>query len=252
MSRHRLRFSPGNTKTSKLQSVSSLQKYLHGGRKVFSLDLLSGYSCPGAKNCMSRAIVRGSSRKIQDGPDTQFRCFSASQEVLYPKVYENRWWNWKILSKLETTPKIQERILKDIPPKCGILRYHVGGDFFSLNYLMAAYNVAKLRPDILFYAYTKCLHFLQLLPTENLAQGIILPNFLITSSRGGQYDELIDKLGVREAKVVFSKQAAYPMKIDEDDSHAATIGPSFALLLHGTQPAGTPAASAWAQLKGKG
>ena len=34
------------------------------------------------------------------------------------------------------------------------------------------------------------------------------------------------------------------LEIDDDDSHAMEHGPSFALLIHGTQPAGTKAARA--------
>ena len=38
-------------------------------------------------------------------------------------------------------------------------------------------------------------------------------------------------------------EAGY-LPIDHDDSHAATVGGSFALLLHGVQPAGSEAAEA--------
>ena len=45
------------------------------------------------------------------------------------------------------------------------------------------------------------------------------------------------------------------LEIDHDDSHAADptkCNQDFALLIHGTQPAGTEAATALRELKGKG
>jgi hypothetical protein len=65
-----------------------------------------------------------------------------------------------------------------------------------------------------------------------------------TASYGGKYDNLIEKHNLRYAKVVYSEDEAtrLHLEIDHDDSHAMSHGASFALLLHGTQPAGTVAA----------
>ena len=56
-----LKFSKANAKTQALKQVPELQKFLgKRGRKtakVYSLDLLSGYSCPYAEKCLSRAVV---------------------------------------------------------------------------------------------------------------------------------------------------------------------------------------------------
>jgi hypothetical protein len=133
------------------------------------------------------------------------------------------------------------------------LRYHVSGDFFKLAYLQAALELAKKRPDVLFYGYTKSLDYLKSLPMHNARLGIFHPNnFMLTASRGGKYDHLIDTLKMREARVVLTEGDAKRLPIDHDDSHAATYGGSFALLIHGTQPAGSEAAKALAKLKGKG
>ena len=72
-----LKFSKANAKTAKLALVPSLAKYLANGRKVYSLDLLSGFYCPFAKECLSKAVVEADgSRHIEDGEHTKFRCFS--------------------------------------------------------------------------------------------------------------------------------------------------------------------------------
>jgi hypothetical protein len=54
--------------------------------------------------------------------------------------------------------------------------------------------------------------------------------------------------------VVFSYEeaAALGFEIDHNDSHAMKAGPSFALLIHGSQPAGSDAAKAIAALRKQG
>jgi hypothetical protein len=93
----KLQFSNANAKLEELYNVPELESWLADGRKVYSLDLLSGYSCPFAKDCLSKATPTGELTKagnprlkIVDGPETEFRCFSASQEVLLPNVYKRR------------------------------------------------------------------------------------------------------------------------------------------------------------------
>ena len=48
-----LKFSIANAKIEALKKVEELQPYLADKRKVYSLDLLSGYSCPFAEKCLS-------------------------------------------------------------------------------------------------------------------------------------------------------------------------------------------------------
>lgn len=245
-----LKFSPANAKTRKLLEVPALKKYLAGGRKVYSLDLLSGWSCPGAKDCLAKVHEHDGKRTLVDGPDTQFRCFSASQEVLYPAVYNSRKHNFDALKAMRGTSQCLQLLKQSLPTNIGILRYHVGGEFFKQAYLDAAVELAECYPNVLFYAYTKSLHFLQNVDMVNPSKGLIRPNFLITTSRGGKYDSLIGELKVRTATVIFNESEGSP--IDHDDSHAATEGGSFYLLLHGVQPKGSKAAKALVELKGLG
>lgn len=255
-----LYFSEANAKTANLTNVRELAPYLAGGRKVYSLDLTSGVTCPGAKNCHSWAKVdpQTGKAKIQDGPYCQFRCFSASQEVLFPAVRARRANNTDQIKSAKYAGRIARLILESLPPNIGILRLHVGGDFFCQAYMSAIIAVAAARPDVLFYFYTKSLPYLQRavqdVPSANLPKGVILPNLLVTGSRGGKYDNLIDVLQLREAKVVYSEAEATELglTIDHDDSHAALAGGDFALLIHGTQPAGSNAGKALAKLRGKG
>ena len=247
-----LKFSKANAKTQALKNDSELADYLTGKRKIYSLDLLSGYSCPYAEKCLSKAVqLPTGKRKIRDGKKTEFRCFSASQEVQYTNVYNSRKHNFDLLRKLSCGEMV-DMINQSLPTNAGIVRIHVAGDFFSQQYMEAWYTVALLNPNILFYAYTKSLRF-----WLAINEFPVLHNFVLTASYGGTHDHLIDEFNLRSTKVVFSEAEAEELglAIDHDDSHAAKPSlrdNSFALLIHGTQPAGSEASTALKKLKGKG
>ena len=239
-----VKFSKANAKIEALAKVESLQKYLEG-KKVYSFDLLSGYSCPFAKECLSKATENSEGKRtIKDGPDTEFRCFSASQEVQYTALYNLRKNNFDSLRKLNTTELVKE-ILEAMPKDLGVCRIHVAGDFFNEKYFLAWLTIAKMFPQKLFYAYTKSLTYW--LHNQPLVDS--LPNFILTASYGGKSDAMIESHNLRASKVVFSEQEAenLGLTIDHDDSHAADPelkNQDFALLIHGTQPKGSEASEA--------
>ena len=251
-----LKFSDANAKLEALYDVPELSEWLDNGRKVYSLDLLSGWSCPFAEDCLSKVYDTGVISKagnpkvtLKDGPKTKFRCFSASQEALLPNVYAKRKHNYETLKGLHLNDMIAV-LNRSMPDNLGILRFHVGGDFFNSDYFFAALNLATMHPDRLFYAYTKSLRYW--LKYKEWTER--LPNFILTASRGGRDDHLIAEHNLRESVVVFSEQEAYNkgLEIDHDDSHAARpdlAQNSFALLIHGVQPKGSEASEALKILK---
>ena len=237
-------FSEANAKIEALAEVESLKKYLEG-KKVYSFDLLSGYSCPFAKECLSKAVEDSQGKRtIKDGPDTKFRCFSASQEVQYTGVYNRRKNNLDNLRGLDTLELVKE-ILAAMPKDLGVCRIHVAGDFFNEKYFLAWLTIAKMFPQKLIYAYTKSLKYW----VNNRELVDSLPNFILTASYGGRDDAMIDEHSLRASKVVFSESEAESLglTIDHDDSHAADPelkNQDFALLIHGTQPKDTEASKA--------
>jgi hypothetical protein len=243
-----LKFSLANAKIEALKQVDELQPYLTDKRKVYSLDLLSGYSCPYAKACLSKAVVQSDGRrKIKDGKDTEFRCFSASQEVQYTNVYNLRKHNFDTIRNAD---HMDLMLMDNLPEDAGIVRLHVAGDFFSPEYMWAWWLTASENPNTLFYAYTKSLRYW----LDVVEQMPILDNLILTASYGGRDDHLIDECGLRSTKVVFSEAEAEELglEIDHDDSHAARPSlrnQDFALLIHGTQPKGTEAAEALKALR---
>ena len=158
--------------------------------------------------------------------------------------------NYDTLKGLKSFTAMTERLCEDLPKKCGILRFHVGGDFYNDEYFLAAIHMAKAHPDRLFYAYTKSLKYWNQF-ADMLGD---VDNFVLTASRGGRDDDMIDRDNLRESVVVFSEDEAYNkgLEIDHDDSHAAVPEwrhNSFALLVHGVQPKGSKAAEALKILK---
>lgn len=240
-----LKFGRGNAKLDALESVV--------GGQVWTFSLLSGFTCPFAKQCLSRAIRTDDGKShIEDGKHTEFRCFSASQEALFPEVYNSRKYNTDAIKACGgNLHKMTELILDSLPSKAKCIRIHVGGDFNTPTYFRAWCDVARLKSDVLFYAYTKSLIYW-------LNNAHIVPaNLVLTASRGGYQDTLIEQHNLREAVVVFSEAEAAEkgLEIDHDDSHAALPAlrnQSFALLIHGAQPAGSDAGKAVRKLKGVG
>jgi hypothetical protein len=223
-----LHFAPANAKLIALQEKT--------GRKLYSFSTLSGWTCPYAMECESRVVYNGNGFTIQDGKDTQFRCFSASQEVIFPAVREARLRNYELLTlAAQDMQATVDTILAQIPQDAEIIRLHVAGDFKSQNYFDAWLSVAKQTPHINYYAYTKSLPFW----VARLGQ--IPSNFVLTASYGGRKDAMIAAYGLRYAKVLKYESEAKQLglEIDHDDFHAYQNGPSFALLVHGIQPAGS-------------
>ncbi len=243
-----MRFSKANTKLKQLYDVELLEQYLEHNRKVYSFDLLSGHSCPFASECLSKVVTIDNRRRIKDGPKTKFRCFSASQEAVFPSTYNLRKGNFDELRKLKEPEDMAYAICDAMPNDLGVGRVHVGGDFFSFKYFAAWCFVAIRNPGRLFYAYTKSLEYWLRLVDD------IPANLVLTASRGGRLDHLIEEHSLRESKVVFSQSEAddLGLEIDHDDSHAAIPGlrdESFALLIHGQQPKGSEASEAIKQLR---
>ena len=177
-------------------------------------------------------------RRIQDGNHCKFRCYSASQEVQYDNVYKVRQSNFAAIRNCKTQGEIVKLLLDNLPKNAGIVRWHSAGDFFSPKYFSAAIEVAKRRPDVLFYGYTKAVTY-WVVKLDSIPNNLVL-----TASRGGKFDHIIDMWKLRSVQVVGSTYQAKKLglPVDSDDSHAADPARrdnSFALVIHGTQPKGS-------------
>jgi hypothetical protein len=239
-----LKFSTGNGKLK--------------NRLIFNIP--AGYSCPHAGVC--KTFADRTTGSITDLPQLsgteadEYRCFAAMAETR-PTVREARWHNWDLLRETIHMNGNQVTLLRDLidlsllmqPPK-ELIRIHESGDYWTENYMKAWMMLAQERPHQKFYSYTKSLGM-----WINLREHMP-PNFYLTASFGGTLDYLIPKyphVFKRIAYVVYTEEEAAErnLEIDHDDSHCLGDKP-FALLVHGSQRAGSDASKALSQRKKEG
>ena len=239
-----LKFSTGNGKLK--------------NRLIFNIP--AGYACPHAGVC--KTMADRTTGKIMDLPQftgteaDEYRCFAAMAETR-PTVREARWHNWDLLREVMYMGGDQAMLIRDlidlslmVQPEKDLVRVHEAGDFWTEQYMRAWFMVAASRPHQKFYAFTKSLGMWLTL------KDIIPPNFYLTASQGGTLDYLIPKypeVFQRVAYVVYTEEEAAErgLEIDHDDSHCLVDKP-FALLVHGSQRAGSDAMKAITQRKKEG
>jgi hypothetical protein len=227
-------------------------------RLIFSIP--AGYTCPHAGVC--KTMADRNTGTIHDLPQLtgteaqEFRCFAAMAETI-PTVRDARWHNWDLLREAMYNNGSQVIMMRDLidlslsmQPPSELVRIHESGDFWTENYMRAWILAAIQRPKQKFYAYTKSLGM-----WLNL-KDIIPSNFYLTASCGGTLDYLLPKnqdVFKRIAYVVYTEQEARErgLEIDHDDSHCFGDKP-FALLVHGSQRAGSEAMRALTQRKKAG
>lgn len=265
MPKSTLKFGKANAKLKALEELT--------GKKVQTFSMLAGHTCPFAKDCLSKVVIQDGKRKIQDGPDTEFRCFSASQEALYTNVYEGRKHNKDLMFAVRDCEDKLTALLSDSLPnkkREDIIRIHVSGDFFNQNCFDAWLNLANLYPHKVFYAYTKSIKYW----TDRKDRVAETPNFILTASYGGRQDSMIEENGFRSAKVIWEEDILEKIVASESYDRVPNIGspydglridhndncaydPSiqhedFALLVHGVQAKGSEAQKSVKLLNGKG
>jgi hypothetical protein len=230
--RETLRFSNDNKKLDKINDWY-VPRFGRMAR-VYSLSLPSGWTCPFAKDCLSKADRE--TGRITDGIEAHFRCFAASMESHNPAYRKKVWDNLTLIRKMgyEELVETIHASIEELPRSTNLMRQHVGGEFFNERYFRASMKVASMFPDILFYAYTKSLPYW----IDNA--DLVPDNYSLIASRGGRYDELIDIHGLKCAEVVFTEEEAAEkgLEIDYKEELAIIGKESFALLAHGVQPKG--------------
>ena len=220
----------------KFSPVKNNAKLIGLGKTGYTFSLPAGWSCPFAHDCLAKADEH--TGKMTMGANASFKCFSASTESIFTAARAQRHYNFKTL---KSSRNMKGLILRSIPKNADIIRTHVSGDFYNEQYFMAWLEVAKMKPSIVFYGYTKSIRYLVKYKNE------IPKNFRFVASWGGTEDHLILEHGLKSAYVVYHPEEAESLglEIDHDDSKAyANDKKSFALLLHGKQKPDSEAALA--------
>ena len=215
----------------------------------------SGLTCPGANKCKAYAHMNANGkRSVKRFKGTEFTCYSASLEALYPSLYNLTRHNTSLLNEYIKKDDfkglvkcLNASLNKKRNKNINLVRWNQSGDIYSRFELEALKEVCELNKDLIFYFYTKNL----ILFGHNHS---IPNNMKVVASYGGKYDYLIDRgYFKRFSKVVFSKNEAkiLNLPIDTDDSHAyeSKGANGFALLLHGTQEKNTKASEALKEIR---
>ena len=100
------------------------------------------------------------------------------------------------LDRSHLTPAVADLLDQGAP----MIRIHDSGDFFSDEYLAAWVHIATLRPDILFYAYTKEVSRMRRVASD------APDNFLVCFSLGGREDHLLDLTEGRTGTLTSSRR----------------------------------------------
>lgn len=218
-----LKFSRGNSKLIKLS------KYL--GLTVAGFDLPAGHTCPAANLCLSMANpITG---KITDGPNCEYRCYAATGEARSSNARKARWYNYNALLNAKTFDGMVALLWENIPYDVEVLRIHSSGDFFSKAYFQAWVEVARRMPAVDFFGYTKILPYVSAEKPDN---------FTLTYSYGGKMDDKLTSepyarvvKNITEAIELGLPVSCVDNPVDDYDFVKARL--SFALPIHGTQPA---------------
>jgi hypothetical protein len=219
-----IKFSKANGKLQKLAKALNIPN-----SNVVSIGLPSGFTCPKADQCLSKADRK--TGKITDGKDMTFRCFATSLESIYPSLRNRVWDNFETIKQAIKEGTLVDQLQEALNQhkKAKVVRIHTSGDFFNKAYYEGFKELAKQNQDVVFYAYSKIL--------EYVGDKERPDNFRMVYSIGGKDDKKFLELdNVPYSKVIYNaSQADADIDIDDNDIHAYK-GISSNLIIHGSQP----------------
>lgn len=184
-------------------------KYYKG--VVYEWNLPSGFSCPFALDCLVK--VDRETGKFNN-KSTSYKCYSAMAER-FPSCRDSRWRNFDF---------VRSGGVPEIPPKAKAVRIHASGDFYSQSYFDMWLEVCRNNPNVEFWAYTKSVKYW-------VARINDIPrNLVLTASRGGRTDNLIDEYKLKNVEVIKRVEDANGRPIDNGDDQARQPNVNFCLL----------------------
>ena len=178
---------------------------------VYEWNLPSGHTCPFADECLVK-VDRGTG-KFNDKSQL-YKCYSAVQER-FPAVRNHRWKNFDF---------VLGGGVPELPKKADSIRIHMSGDFYNQKYFDMWLGICKNNHKKEFWAYTKSLKYW----VKRIDD--IPNNLILTASRGGRNDYLIDKYNLKNVTIIKNEADAVNGPIDTNDDWARTPKINFYLL----------------------
>lgn len=177
--------------------------------RTASFGLEAVKTCPAAKDCISGCFARGGNYLFKSVKDAQERRLQASLLDDFVEIITNE--------------------IKYL--RVGAVRVHDSGDYYSdaqfssgseveSSYLDKWIEIARRNPSVIFYSYTKSVHFFK--SDINTWKKTLPSNMVITFSYGGKYDDLINRKTDKHALVFQSLEQllehGYQNTSDYDDN----------------------------------
>lgn len=180
-----------------------LKKSMHDDEFILSFGLPARITCPCAGECAKW-------------------CYGGHGNYLYREPIEKRARNLEIAASPEFVELMNAELKTWSYVKKLLVRIHDTGDFFSPRYLEDWITIARMNPDVTFYAYTKCVKMVK--------EHELPDNFIVGFSYGGTQDDLIEP-GDRQIKV-FKKEVPEGWVNGSDDDHVMMNNLKTGLIYH--------------------
>lgn len=195
------RLSDGNTKLKK--------------DGIWSWNLIPILHCPMAGACKSYCYATVGQQAFRSGVLRRARAFLATQQA-------------------DFVPRMIQEVARAVKKGAKAIRIHDSGDFYSLEYLLNWFLIARAFPGVKFYAYTKMVPLVQ----QTTNAGLVPSNFRLIQSLGGLADSRIDRK-LPHSRIfgnLVDLTAAGYMDASESDAPAAfSNSPLVGLVIHGAK-----------------
>lgn len=195
-----IRLSDGNTKLKK--------------SGIVSFNLIPIIHCPLAGSCKAFCYATVGQQAFASGVKRRAAAFKATLDPAFVQNMHAEIQRWK--------------------KKIKAIRVHDSGDFYSMDYLKSWLEIARLNPDVKFYAYTKSLPFVH----RAYQLGLVPPNFRLIQSVGGLADNRI-RQDLPHARIFSTleelQDAGYADASETDDASAFGESPLIGLVVHGAR-----------------
>jgi len=181
---------------------------------IVSFNLIPIIHCPLAGACKSFCYATVGQQAFASGVKRRAAAFKATLNPAFVQNMHAEIARWK--------------------RKIKAIRVHDSGDFYSMDYLKAWLEIARLNPDVRFYAYTKSLPFVH----KAFELGLVPSNFRLIQSVGGLADSRI-RQDLPHARIFGTldelQSAGYADASETDDASAFGDSPFIGLVVHGAR-----------------
>lgn len=181
---------------------------------IVSFNLIPIVHCPLAGACKAFCYATVGQQAFASGVKRRAAAFKATLSPTFVQDMHSEVQRWK--------------------KKIKAIRVHDSGDFYSPDYLKDWLEIARLNPDVKFYAYSKSLPFIH----RAYDQGLVPANFRLIQSVGGLADSRI-RHDLPHARIFGTleelTEAGYADASETDDVSAFSDTLYVGLVVHGAR-----------------